>query len=247
MDTYDWIIPDWPAPSWVKAVSTTRDGGTSGGVYASLNLAEHVGDDLQAVAENRRLLREILTLPTEPVWLQQVHGRAVVVADSAAAGPVGDAAVSRAAGHVCAVMTADCLPVLLCDRAGTAVAAAHAGWRGLADGVIEATVAALGVPANSLIAWLGPAIGPQAFEVGDEVRAAFIAHDAIAAEAFQSHGDRWHANLYRLAHQRLAALGVAEVYGGDLCTHTDSTRFFSYRRDGATGRMATLIWMEPSP
>ena len=247
MSAYDWIIPDWRAPSWVKAVSTTRDGGVSGGVYASLNLAEHVGDDGYAVAENRRRLREALALPTEPVWLQQVHGRAVVMADTAATGAAGDAAVSRAAGHVCAVMTADCLPLLLCDRAGTAVAAAHAGWRGLADGVIEATVAALGVPANSLIAWLGPAIGPQAFEVGDDVRAAFIAHDAIATAAFQPHGDRWHANLYRLAHQRLAALGVAEIHGGDLCTYTDSTRFFSYRRDGATGRMATLIWMEPSP
>ena len=247
MSAHDWIIPNWPAPSWVKAVSTTRDAGVSGGVYASLNLAEHVGDDRQAVAENRRRLRESLALPAEPLWLQQVHGRAVVVADTAAAGAQGDAAVSRMAGHVCAVMTADCLPVLLCDRAGTRVAAAHAGWRGLADGVIEAAVAAIGVPANSLLAWLGPAIGPQAFEVGADVRAAFLAHDASAADAFRPHGERWHADLYRLAHQRLAALGVTDVYGGDLCTYTDSARFYSYRRDGTTGRMATLIWMEPAP
>lgn len=244
MNTDDWIIPDWPAPSWVKAVSTTRAGGVGTGAYASLNLALHVADDPQSVAENRRRLREALALPAEPVWLNQVHGRGIVDADRAAPGAEGDGAVSRTAGHVCAVMTADCLPVLLCDRAGTVVAAAHAGWRGLAEGVIEAAVAAMGVPGNGLLAWLGPAIGPQAFEVGDEVRAAFVAHDPVAAEAFQPHGERWHADLYRLAHQRLAALGVAEVHGGGLCTYTEAARFYSYRRDGATGRMATLIWLE---
>ena len=184
MNTHDWIIPDWPAPSWVKAVSTTRSGGVSAGVYASLNLAEHVADDPLAVIENRRHLREQLALPMEPVWLQQVHGCGIVDADAAAPRAEGDGAVSRTPGHVCAVMTADCLPVLLCDRAGTRVAAAHAGWRGLADGVIEAAVAALGVPGNSVLAWLGPAIGPQAFEVGADVRAAFVAHNPAAADAF---------------------------------------------------------------
>lgn len=244
MNTDDWILPDWPAPSWVKAVSTTRAGGVSAGAYASLNLAQHVADDARTVAENRRRLREALALPAEPVWLNQVHGRGIVDADRAAPGAEGDGAVSRAAGHVCAVITADCLPVLLCDRAGTCVAAVHAGWRGLADGVIEAAVAAMGVPGNSLLAWLGPAIGPQAFEVGDDVRAAFMAHDPLAAEAFQPHGERWHADIYRLAHQRLAALGITEVHGGGWCTYEDATRFYSYRRDGATGRMATLVWLD---
>lgn len=244
MNTHDWIIPDWPAPSWVRAVSTTRAGGVSDGAYASLNLALHVADDPQAVAENRRRLHAALALPAEPVWLAQVHGCGIVDAGSSAPGIEGDGAVGRAPGHVCVVMTADCLPLLLCDRAGTCVAAAHAGWRGLADGVIEAAVAALGLPGNSLIAWLGPAIGPQAFEVGDEVRAAFVARNPAAAEAFQPHGERWHADIYRLAHQRLAALGITDVYGGGLCTYADAARFYSYRRDGATGRMATLIWME---
>lgn len=245
MNTHDWIVPNWPAPSWVKAASTTRTGGVSVGAYAALNLAQHVADLPQAVAANRRRLRERLQLPAEPVWLAQVHGRGIVDADHAAPGVEGDAAISRAPGHVCAVMTADCLPLLLCDRAGSCIAAAHAGWRGLAQGVIEATVAALGVPGNSLLAWLGPAIGPQAFEVGDEVRAAFVAQDPAAAAAFQPHGARWHADLYRLAHQRLAALGIAEVCGGGMCTYTDAERFYSYRRDGTTGRMATLIWMDP--
>ncbi|MFN2310041.1 MAG: peptidoglycan editing factor PgeF [Gammaproteobacteria bacterium] len=252
--TPDWITPDWPAPSWVRAVTTTRRGGVSRGAYAAMNLAAHVGDAPQAVAANRAALRQALGLPAEPVWLRQVHGRGVVEADRAAPnamdamdaeGAEGDAAVSRAPGTVCAVLTADCLPVLLCDRAGTCVGAAHAGWRGLAGGVIEATVAALGVPAAGLLAWLGPAIGPQAFEVGDEVREAFVARDAAAAAAFQAQGARWHADLYRLARLRLAALGVAGVYGGGDCTYADPARFYSYRRDGATGRLATLIWLEP--
>ncbi|MBI5041892.1 MAG: laccase domain-containing protein, partial [Gammaproteobacteria bacterium] len=172
MTLHDWIIPDWPAPAWVKAITTTRSGGVSVGAYASMNLAEHVADAPRAVAENRRRLREQLSLPAEPVWLTQVHGRGIVDADAAMLGAEGDAAVSRTPGHVCVVMTADCLPVLLCDRTGTRVAAAHAGWRGLADGVIEATIAALELSGSSLLAWLGPAIGPQAFEVGAEVRAA---------------------------------------------------------------------------
>jgi hypothetical protein len=244
MTMHDWIIPDWPAPSWVKAVTTTRTGGVSVGAYASMNLAEHVADAPLAVAENRRRLREQLALPAEPVWLQQVHGRGIVAADDELPGAEGDGAVSRIPGQVCVVMTADCLPVLLCDRAGTRVAAVHAGWRGLAGGVIEAAVAALECPGNSVLAWLGPAIGPQAFEVGTEVRAAFVAQMPAAAEAFTPQGERWRADLYRLAYQRLAALGITEVYGGGLCTYEDAARFYSYRRDGATGRMATLIWLE---
>ena len=241
---HDWIAPDWPAPSWVRAVTTTRSGGHSHGAYASMNLAAHVDDDPQTVAANRAALREALALPAEPVWLHQVHGRGIVDADHAEPGTEGDGAVSCAPGAVCAVLTADCLPVLLCDRAGTRIGAVHAGWRGLAGGVIEAACARLNLPASDLMAWLGPAIGPRAFEVGAEVRNTFIAHDPAAAAAFEPHGERWHADLHRQAHQRLAALGITEVHGGEWCTYEDSARFYSYRRDGATGRMATLIWIE---
>jgi len=241
---YNWIIPDWPAPSWVRAITTTRLGGVSQGPYTAMNLGDHVEDQPEAVADNRQHLRDTLALPAEPVWLRQVHGRGIVMADQAAPNPEGDGAVSFSPGHVCAVLTADCLPVLLCDRAGTRVGAVHAGWRGLADGVIEAGIDALEMPGSSLMAWLGPAIGPQAFEVGDEVRSAFVAHDPAAATTFQPQRDRWHANLYQLARERLAARGITEVYGGDYCTYTDHERFYSYRRDGVAGRMATLIWLE---
>ena len=244
---YDWIIPDWPAPSWVHAITTTRQGGVSQANYATLNLGEHVDDHPQDVAINRQQLRAALDLPAEPLWLRQVHGRNIVLAEQATPGVTADGAQSRSPGQICAVLTADCLPVLLCDRAGTRVSAVHAGWRGLADGVIEAAIEALEVPGSSLLAWLGPAIGPHAFEVGSEVRAAFIAHDASAASAFQPQGEgwgeRWYANLYQLARQRLAAQGITEVYGGEYCSYTDSARFYSYRRDGRTGRMATMIWM----
>jgi YfiH family protein len=242
--SHDWISPDWPAPSWVRAATTTRSGGASLGPYASLNLAAHVGDDSRAVAANRATLRAALALPAEPVWLQQVHGRGIVDADHAAPGAEGDGAVSGTPGTVCAVLTADCLPVLLCDRAGTRIGAVHAGWRGLAGGVIEAAVAMLKLPGSDLMAWLGPAIGPRAFEVGDDVRSTFVAQDPAATSAFEPHGERWHADLYRLANQRLAALGITEVHGGEWCTYDDGARFYSYRRDGATGRMATLIWLE---
>ncbi len=244
MNANDWITPDWPAPSWVRAVTTTRAGGVSTGPYASFNLATHVEDDPVAVAENRRLLRASLALPAEPLWLTQVHGRGIVEAGSAAADAEGDGAVGRMPGQVCAVLTADCLPVLLCDRAGTCVAAVHAGWRGLAAGVVEAAVQTMGLPASSLIAWLGPAIGPHAFEVGADVRDTFIARDPMAAGAFQPHGERWHADLYQLARRQLVCLGIAAVSGGEWCTHTDVERFYSYRRDGRTGRMATLIWLK---
>ena len=221
---------------------TLRTGGVSTGPYASLNLGDHVGDDPAAVAENRRRVREALALPSEPLWLEQVHGTAVARFGEAVR-PRADASVALAPGQVCAVMVADCLPVLLADRAGTCVAAAHAGWRGLAAGVLEATVAALPVDPAQLVAWLGPAIGPEAFEIGPEVREAFLAVDPEAADAFRpGTGDRWLADAYRLARQRLARAGVTDVHGGGLCTVSDPTRFFSYRRDGVTGRMAALIW-----
>lgn len=237
------IVPEWPAPPKVRACSTTRIGGVSRPPYDRLNLGEHVGDDPQAVASNRRRLVDALQLPGEPAWLKQVHGCGVVEAGQA--GCEADAVVAHEPGKVCAVLTADCLPVLLCEREGRSVAALHAGWRGLADGVIEAGVAAMGLPAERLMAWLGPAIGPDAFEVGEEVREAFMQHDPAAASAFQPsvNEGRWMADLYRLARQRLNGLGVEAVYGGGLCTYSDPQRFFSYRRDGATGRMASLIWV----
>ncbi len=233
------ITPDWPAPTGVWALTTTRLGGVSPAPYDSLNLGDHVGDAPQAVAENRRILREVL--PSEPRWLSQVHGCSV--ADAGESGPCeADAAIALEPGRVCAVLTADCLPVLLCDKAGTRVAAVHAGWRGLADGVLEATVARMA--GDELMAWLGPAIGPDAFEVGDEVREAFLERDPGAEAAFQpSPQGRWLADLYTLARRRLAAAGVGAVYGGGLCTYTDSERFYSYRRDGVTGRIASLIWL----
>ncbi len=246
------IIPDWPAPVNVRTLQTTRDGGVSVGAYASLNLGDHVGDDPVAVARNRALLRE--TLPSDPVWLKQVHGNVVADVDRTVGVADADASVARKTGAVCAVMTADCLPLLLCDEAGTVVAAAHAGWRGLAGSVVEATVKAMNVAPERLLVWLGPAIGPQAFEVGDEVRQAFMAHDPQAAKAFAPSPvlrtqdsalstKKWLADIYLLARQRLALVGVERVYGGGLCTYTDAERFYSYRRDQATGRMASLIWL----
>lgn len=236
----DILLPDWPAPPAVRACATTRAGGVSTGPYASLNLGDHVGDDPAAVAENRVCLRRELALPAEPLWLTQVHGTAVAEGQ----GGCADASVAFGAGTVCTVMTADCLPLLLCDRAGTRVAAVHAGWRGLLAGVIEAAVARLGSPGAELLVWLGPAIGPDAFEVGEEVRAAFLAEDGGAVGAFRpSPAGRWLADIYALARRRLARCGVSAVYGGDLCTYHDAERFYSYRRDGVTGRMASLIWL----
>lgn len=236
------IVPDWPAPSNVHAVQTTRQGGVSQAPYDSLNLGTHVGDNPLHVAANRQRLSQIL--PSEPIWMDQVHGTTVQDAALASCQPQADAAVARHVDTVCTVMTADCLPILLCDQAGTVVAAAHAGWRGLSQGVIERTVEAMQVPPDNLLAWLGPAIGPDAFEVGDDVRQVFIAHDAQAAAAFAVKPDgKWLADIYLLARQRLAALGVPQVYGGEYCTYHDADRFFSYRRDGACGRMASMIWL----
>lgn len=238
------IIPDWPAPARIKAISTTRMGGISTGCYASLNLGDHVGDDPRTVATNRQLLGQ--RLPIEPLWLTQVHGKTVVDAACTCPHAEADAAISRMANRICTIMTADCLPVLLCDKYGTAVGAAHAGWRGLNAGILEATVNAMRSPAQDILAWLGPAIGPDAFEVGEEVRTAFMAYDTKAAQAFRpgKQAGKWHADLYLLARQRLADCGVTQVYGGDRCTFTESDTFFSYRRDGQTGRTASLIWLD---
>lgn len=237
------IQPAWPAPPNVSSLATTRLGGVSQGPWSSLNLGDHVGDDPAHVAENRARLRQ--QLPADPAWLTQVHGARVIQAGH---GDVeADAVVAREPGRVCAVLTADCLPVVFCDRAGSVVAAAHAGWRGLAQGVLEATVAAMQVPPSDIMAWMGAAIGPQAFEVGDEVRQVFVDLHAEAARAFVPHQSKqtgkWLADMYALARIRLRHAGVESVFGGDRCTFTESDTFFSYRRDGVTGRMASLIWL----
>jgi len=241
----DWITPNWPAPSNVKALFTTRNGGGSSAPYASLNLGDHVGDNPLTVKQNRALLRRFL--PGEPGWLKQVHGTKSVDLDEhdCTSSCESDGAFSRRPGGICAVLVADCLPVLLCDRAGTVVAVIHAGWRGMAEGIIERTVSAIGTLNSPLMAWLGPAIGPDHFEVGEEVRKAFIERDEKSALAFISrNNDKWLADLFLLARQRLTNAGVAEIYGGGECTFSDPARFFSYRRDGKTGRMAGLIWLE---
>lgn len=241
----DWIVPDWPAPGGVRALITARAGGASRGPFANFNISYKVGDDPAAVTANRAVLRALL--PEEPRWLRQVHGVRVAEADDLAVIAEADASVARRPGTVCAITVADCLPVLLCDRAGNCVAAAHAGWRGLAAGVIEATVEAMRVPPSDLLAFIGPGIGPDAFEVGDDVRDAFLAHDAAAASAFRpQRSEKWLADLFALARQRLAACGVRQVYGGTLCTVSDPARCYSYRRDKVTGRMAALIWREPA-
>lgn len=237
------IVPDWPVPIHVRAAQTTRIGGVSQAPYDTLNLGLHVDDDSEAVIRNRRRLQQHLQLSAEPTWLTQVHGTDVV---DATAGPAtADASWTDRPGTVCTIMTADCLPVLFCDTAGTVVAAAHAGWRGLVNGVLEATVGAMRRPPGRLLAWLGPAIGPEEFEVGDEVRQQFLAADRTSHRCFRpSPQGRWLADLYELARRRLARIGIQAVYGGGFCTVRQPELFFSYRRDGRTGRMATLIWLE---
>ncbi|WP_259759280.1 peptidoglycan editing factor PgeF [Pseudomonas sp. GCEP-101] len=237
-----WLTPDWPAPANVRACVTTRAGGVSAPPFDSFNLGDHVGDEPAAVAENRRRLTE--ALGCRPAWLSQVHGIDVVQADPASVA-TADASWSATPGVACTIMTADCLPALFCDRAGTRVGAAHAGWRGLAGGVLEATVDALGVAPAELLVWLGPSIGPQAFEVGPEVREAFLADHAEAERAFvpSANAGKYMADIYALARIRLAAKGVTAVYGGDFCTFSDTERFYSYRRSSRTGRLASLIWL----
>lgn len=247
------LIPDWPAPPRVHALVTTRAGGVSRAPYDSLNLGDHVEDDPVAVAGNRELLERALNRlapATAPLWLKQVHGVRVVEPPAEPTQrrlwvPEADAAATTRSGVPLTVMTADCLPAFFCDRAGTRVAVAHAGWRGLCDGVLEATAATFADPAQVLV-WLGPAIGPASFEVGDEVRAAFMAHDPAAAEAFRPVAGKpgfWLGDLYLLARQRLARQGVTAVSGGGLDTFADATRFYSFRRDQRTGRMASVIWL----
>jgi polyphenol oxidase len=270
------LIPDWPAPPTVRALQTTRSGGNSSAPYHSLNLGTHVGDAPLVVARNRNALNTLL--PSEPVWLEQVHGTSVANADAANCRKIADACIATQRGAVCVVMTADCLPILLCDTQGTVVAAVHAGWRGLAAGVIEATVSAMQTTTHEnlsrknlarenaaqslqLMAWLGPAISQTAFQVGAEVREIFVAQNPDATAAFtpspqrregwgegasgkHSATQKFHADLYALARLRLQALGITQIYGGNRCTYRESDTFFSYRRDGVTGRMATFIWLE---
>ncbi len=247
----DFLQPDWPAPANVRALSTSRGlaqqpvFGGSAGVYAGLNLGAHVGDKPDVVAANRQLLQQYCALTAEPAWLNQIHGTHVLDLDSWQGELTdADASVTTTEGLAAVVMTADCLPVLFCDKAGKRVAAAHAGWRGLCDGVLEATLKHFPEP-SAVLAWLGPAIGPLNFEVGSEVRAAFIAHAAQAAEAFtpSSNQGKYLADIYLLARQRLQAAGVSAIYGGDYCTVANPQQFFSYRRDGQTGRQASLIWL----
>jgi YfiH family protein len=244
-DDMEVLTPDWPAPAGVRAAFTLRTGGVSAVPFDTLNVGAHVGDLPAAVAENRHRIRTTLALPAEPMWLEQVHGTRAVELDAGTDPAItADAIVTRRSGAVCVVQVADCLPVLFAAADGSAVAAAHAGWRGLAAGVLEAAVARLHIDPARLLAWLGPAIGAAHFEVGAEVRAAFTAADPGAADAFVENArGRWQCDLTALARRRLEALGVNHLFGGSWCTYADAARFFSYRRDGRCGRMAALIWL----
>jgi hypothetical protein len=239
----DCIVPEWPAPPHVRALITTRNGGVSRGPFASFNLGLRAGDDLKAVIANRAYLRRLL--PQEPKWLGQQHGTAVAEVDGIEGPPPADASIARRPGTVCVIMVADCVPVLLTDKRGMLVAAAHAGWRGLARGIIENTVQGMGVPPEELLAYLGPGIGPKAFEVGADVYDTFVGQDTLAASAFApGRAGKWYGDIYMLARLALERAGVSRVYGGGLCTVSDPLRFYSYRRDQITGRMAALIWRE---
>lgn len=242
----DWIVPVWAGPARVRAFFTTRHGGISPGATANFDVGSArpgPADDIVAIIENRRRLRELL--PADPVWLHQVHGNEVVaIATAPAAPPAADAAVTHATNTVLTVRTADCLPILLADRAATVLAVAHAGWRGLAGGIVESALAAMQVPASDIVAWIGPAIGPQAFEVGADVLAAYCVDDDAAATYFKPLREgKWMADLGGLARARLTCAGVSDVAGGQWCTHTDAVRFHSYRRDPRAGRMALVAWL----
>lgn len=241
------VVPHWPAPKQVKALTMCRDGGVSIGAYSSFNLARHVDDDASAVTRNRAALVAELALPADPVWLDQVHGVDVLELDQSNKQTIhqADASLSRTQGQVCAVLTADCLPVLLCKQDGSAVAAVHAGWRGLLSGVIEKTIAALG-DTEQILAWLGPAIGPGRFEVGAEVKEAFVKKNTVMQQAFRQTDETHHlADLYAIARMTLIQCGVKRIYGGEYCTYNDADKFYSYRREPVTGRMASLIWLQP--
>ena len=242
LNNCNWIIPNWPAPANVRALTTTREQGASDTPFHYFNLALHVADDPNTVLKNRENLKRAASLPSDPFWLTQVHGTTVVnVADWHPPYPSieADASVAFAPNQVCAVLTADCLPILLCNQSGTCVSAVHAGWRGIAAGVIEQAVLKLPTNPESLLAWLGPAIGPTAFEVKEDVLAVFPDSQAFSPAGKGS----WFANIYQLAIERLYQLGVSKIFGGGFCTYSDSMRFYSFRRSKITGRMASLIWI----
>ncbi|GAB1438459.1 purine nucleoside phosphorylase YfiH [Providencia sp.] len=238
------IFPDWPQPKNIASCSTTRAGGVSLPPFNSLNLGDHVGDNPNAVSENRQYLEKLAQLPQQPVWLEQVHGTHVLHLDgNEVINKQADAVYTNQIGQVCAIMTADCLPVLFCNKAGTEVAAAHAGWRGLCHGVLENTINQFISTPNEIMAWLGPAIGAEKFEVGEDVKDAFVNQSPDLASAFLSYKNKYLADIYLLARKKLQAVGISSIYGGDFCTVADENRFFSYRREGKTGRMASLIWI----
>jgi len=237
-----WITPDWPAPQQVHAASTCRTGGFSQGKFASLNLAQHVSDDMAHVLANRELIKNKLSLPSNPVWLQQTHSTQVVCADFIKGAIEADASYTRRKNIVCTILTADCLPLLLCNQQGTYIAAIHAGWRGLLTGIIENTL--LTAPTSQLFAWLGPAIGSQCFEIGTELRTAFLDKSSDFSDAFKAlSNDKYLADIYQIARIILKKHGVQAIYGGHHCTFTEVDHFYSYRREGQTGRMASLIWL----
>lgn len=247
INTLEFVYPDWPAPAHVKSLTTTRNGGFSVGPYASFNLSNVVGDEPGNVRRNRMLLREVLKLPAEPQWITQVHGNRVIDAFDAAPGEEADGCVTGTAGVVCAVLTADCLPIFLCDRRSTRIGILHAGWRGLAAGIVEEGLRKLQLPTANVLAWLGPAIGPSAYEVGNEVRQVFVTQNHKIAEAFipsPNHKGHWLADLYDIARRKLHEQGVHAVYGGLRCTLREDNLFFSHRREGVCGRMASLIWLD---
>jgi YfiH family protein len=236
-----WITANWPAPQNIHTATTLRTGGVSQGKFNSLNPADHVNDQLPHVIENWQLIKQMLALPADPVWLRQTHSTQVICADRVTGNPEADASYTAKSNIVCTILTADCLPVLLCDQQGTMIAAIHGGWRGLLNGIIENTLSKM--PATGLMAWLGPAIGVECFEVGDDVRDAFINKSAQFSCAFKNHAQgKYLADIYQIARIILNNAGVQQIYGGQYCTVTESDRFFSYRRDGQTGRMATMIW-----
>lgn len=243
----DYLKPNWNAPAHVHAVTTLRTGGFSRGSYSSFNLADHVGDDHNTVIKNRQQLYEDLKLSHEPLWLKQVHGIEVINWNETLVKQTeyeADASFTQLRHHACVALTADCLPVVICDQKGTIVAAVHAGWKGILSGVIEATVKKMGVPGESLIAWMGPAIGPEAFEVDEDVRDKFIQVEQQAEEAFKpGKPGKWFGDIFLLGKQQLNRVGVNSVFGGYHCTYKQTDQFFSVRREKETGRMATLIWM----
>ena len=243
--TVNWLQADWPAPDFIKAGTTLRQGGVSSGAYSSLNLATHVGDELAAVEKNRAILTQSLNIPNVPQWLEQIHSIEAILLPNEKAILKADAAYTLEKNIICAVMTADCLPLLITNKQGSCVAAVHAGWRGLCDGIIEATIKKLAVEPESLLVWLGPAIGADVYEVGEEVYAAFTKAEVEAKQAFTSVSEgHWLCDIYQLAKLRLNKMGVKHIYGGGRCTLSEEEHFFSYRRDDVTGRMASIIWID---